>query len=95
MNQNTGISQREKKQEITLLDRAKLTISAVEDVLSFNDTSIILSSSFGSIAVDGRELRIKNLSVETGELFIEGEIGGVLFFEPDAPKRRGFFGRKS
>ena len=83
------------KQVISLIDRARLTISAVEDVMSFDDNSIILQSSFGSIAVDGKNLRITALSVETGELFIEGEIGGVLFFEPDAPKKRGLFGRKA
>ncbi len=79
-------------QEITIHDRAHLKISAVEDVLSFDDTSIILKSSFGSIAVDGKDLHITRLSVETGELFIEGRIDGVLFFEPSEKKqKRGFF----
>ncbi|MBE6612114.1 MAG: sporulation protein YabP [Ruminococcaceae bacterium] len=81
-------------QEISLVDRAFLSIGGVEDVLSFDDTSIILQSCFGSIAVDGAELRIKSLSVETGELVIEGKIGGVLFFEPTEQKKKRFFGRK-
>ena len=79
-------------QEITLSDRSRLTITGVEDVQSFDERSIILKSNHGMMAIDGEGLHISHLSVETGELNIEGTIGGVLFFEPAEPKKkRGFF----
>ena len=79
-------------QEITVSDRSRLTITGVEDVQSFDDKSIILKSNYGMIAIDGEGLHISHLSVETGELNIEGLIGGVFFFEPaEQKKKRGFF----
>ena len=81
----------ERRQEICISDRTRLFISGVEDVQSFDDKNIILKSNFGMIAIDGEELHIGQLSTETGELKIEGRIGGVLFFEPAEPKKkRGF-----
>ncbi len=80
------------RQEINLSDRSRLTITGVEDVQSFDDQSIILKSSSGMMANDGKELKISHLSVETGELYIEGNIGGIIFFELSEPKKkRGFF----
>lgn len=84
-------------QEIRISDRARLLITGVEDVRSFDEVSIVLKSNFGMIAVDGRELRITSLSKDTGELFIEGAIGGVIFFDPEEnnKKKRKFFGGRS
>ena len=82
----------ERRQDIIISDRARLSISGVEDVQSFDDTSVILKTNNGMIAVDGESLRINELSTEEGRIFIEGRIGGVLFFEPtEEKKKRGFF----
>ncbi len=79
-------------QEIILHDRAKLTVTCVEEVQSFDENCIILKSGFGMIAVDGSELKITNLSVDSGELLVEGKIGGVVFFESAMrKKKRGLF----
>ena len=79
-------------QIITLADRSRLTLNGVEDVQSFDEVSIILKSNLGMMAIDGEGLHISHLSLETGELNIEGKIGGVFFFEPTEPKKkRGFF----
>lgn len=79
-------------QMIHISERKNLTVTGVEDVQSFDEESIILKTNLGMLAVDGKALHITHLSVETGELYIEGEIGGVVFFEPSEPKKkRGFF----
>ncbi len=69
-------------QEINISDRSRLTLTGVENVESFDDTTIILKSNFGMIAIDGEELHISALSSQSGELYVEGKIGGVVFFEP-------------
>ncbi len=80
------------RQMIHISDRKNLTITGVEDVQSFNETGIILMTCLGMLAVDGEGLRITHLSRESGEMYIEGEIGGVVFFDPAEPKKkRGFF----
>lgn len=85
-----------KKQEIILRDRSKLTINGVDEVTSFDESGIVISSCNGEISVDGSELRIVSLSSELGEIEIEGRIGGVFYFDEHAErKRRGFFGRRA
>ena len=73
---------------ITLKDRSRLSITGVEDVQSFDDKSIILKSNHGMVAIDGESLRIDELSTDNGVLLVEGQIGGVFFFEPNEPKKK-------
>ncbi len=79
------------RQEINISDRSRLTLTGVENVESFDDTAIILKSNFGMIAIDGEDLHISALSSQSGELYVEGKIGGVVFFDPRPEKgaRRG------
>lgn len=80
------------RQIIHISDRRNLTVTGVTDVKSFNDESIILETSLGMLAVDGTGLHITSLSVDSGEIYIEGEIGGAVFFETAEPrKKRGLF----
>ena len=90
---NEQITQRTaERQMISISDRKNLTLTGVEDVQSFNETGIILKTCLGMLAVDGVGLRITHLSRESGQMYIEGEIGGVVFFDPAEPKKkRGFF----
>lgn len=55
-------------------NRAHLTVSGVEDVESFNDEEIILHTQMEVLIVTGTELKINKLSVDTGEVEIEGFI---------------------
>lgn len=75
-------------QEILLRDRTQLTVTSVEDVQSFDESCIILKSGFGMMAIDGSELHITQLSVDSGELLVEGKIGGVLFFDSAERKKK-------
>ena len=74
------------KQEIVLRNREYLKINDVTDVVSFDENGVILESGYGSISVDGAELRVTRL---------EGKIGGVVFFEArEKPEKKGVFGRR-
>ncbi len=75
-------------QEIFIRDRTQLTVTSVEDVRSFDDSCIILQSGYGLMAIDGSGLHITSLSVDTGELLVEGNISGVVFFEADEKKKK-------
>ena len=91
MNTNTNA---EHRQDIVISDRARLSVSGVIDVQSFDDKSVILKTNNGALAIDGDDLRISELSVDTGKLLVEGQIGGVVFFEPtEQKKKHGRFSR--
>lgn len=71
---------------LELEGRERLTIFGVEDVERFDETGIILSTSAGVLTVTGEDLHIGKLSLEGGELHVDGRIDGVSYEEPSAPR---------
>lgn len=76
----------------TLEDRRLLTVSGVSDVDSFDEETIIVFTDFGELTVRGSNLHINRLSVEVGELTVEGDISALVYSE-ETPKSGGFFSR--
>lgn len=79
-------------QNLVLEDRKKLSVSGVKDVDSFDEESMIIYTELGELSVRGSDLHINRLSLETGELMIEGEIYALVYTD-DNPKKEGFFGK--
>ena len=77
---------------ITLEGREKLTVGGVEDVERFDDTCIVMSTCAGTLIVTGEGLHIDKLSLDGGELHVDGHIDG-LDYEEDTQPRGGFFSR--
>lgn len=72
--------------------RERLTISGVEDVERFDETSIVMSTSVGTLIVTGEDLHIGKLSLDGGELHVDGHIDS-LSYEDQTPGRSGFLSR--
>ena len=70
-------------QNIIIENRKTLTISGVTDVESFNETVIVLYTELGELTVKGRDLRVNKVSIDNGDLFVEGEIGAVIYGRRD------------
>jgi len=78
---------------IILEDRRLLTVSGVSDVDSFDEHTVTVFTDLGELIVRGRDLHINRLSVEVGELLLEGSIIS-LTYQDTAPKTAGgFFGK--
>ena len=75
-----------------LEDRRALSVSGVNDVGSFDEETITASTDYGELTVKGEKLHITKLSLEIGELCIEGRISSLSYADvPD--KSAGFFSR--
>ena len=66
-------------QNIILEDRERLNVSGVLDVESFCEDKILLETTLGFLEISGSELKMNKLSVDTGELSIEGDITSVNY----------------
>lgn len=77
--------------KVTLSDRKKLTVTGVSEVVSFDETMVHMETAQGSLMVHGRELRLKNLSPEGGQLELCGTVEALVYEEPK--RRGGFLGR--
>jgi sporulation protein YabP len=70
-----------------------MTVSGVDDVISFDECGIVLKTVMGIINVYGTEMRIINLNVDTKEIEISGKINGMIY-QGTQSTRPPFFKRK-
>ena len=78
---------------VVLEERRSLTVSGVEDVERFDETAIVLFTSRGTMVVSGAELRIEKLSLDGGDLKVEGEIDSISYEDDQAGGKGGFLAR--
>lgn len=74
---------------LILENRQKLTAGGIRDVESFSPEKIVLLTSEHLLTVTGSDLKVKKLSTESGEIFIEGEINGCVY-TPGRGERESF-----
>lgn len=72
---------------LELEGRERLTVSGVEDVERFDETTIVMATCAGTMVVSGEGLHIGKLSLDGGELHVDGRIDSVSY--EDAPAQRG------
>ena len=77
---------------LELEGRERLTITGVEDVERFDETGIVMSTTAGTLVVTGEDLHIGKLSLDGGELHVDGRIDSVTY-EDEGQSRGGFFSR--
>ena len=82
----------EKTHNLILEGRKRLNISGVEDVESFDEENVVVYTTKGLLIISGRELHIEKLSLDGGDLSIEGEIDS-LRYEEEAKEKGGLFSR--
>ena len=77
---------------LVLEDRRLLTLSGVSDVGSFDEETVVVFTDLGELTIRGSDLHINRLSVEVGELTVEGKISALIYSQDAAPKG-GFFSK--
>ena len=63
-------------------ERKKLTLTGATEVTSFDDTSVVVGTPLGTLVVQGRELQLRNLTEEGGNVVVQGYITGIAYEEP-------------
>ena len=70
---------------LTLQQRSKLTMTGVAEVVSFDELAVVLRTEMGNLVVQGRDLRLKALSPDGGNVAIEGTVSALIYEEPRNP----------
>jgi len=83
-------------QNIVLENRQKMSISGVEDVISFNEELIVLNTTLGLINIKGEGLHINKLNLDDGDVNVEGNIISLQYVgsrDDIKSKGRGILGK--
>ena len=66
---------------LNMEDRKRLEMTGISDVISFDLNKILLETDYGVVTVKGDNLHVNRLSVEKGELDIDGSIQSLEYSE--------------
>ena len=75
--------------KLTLDERKKLTMTGVTEVVSFDEDTVVLHTSLGTLIVQGRQLQLKTLTLDGGNVAVEGEVAALHYEEPRQGKWLG------
>lgn len=68
--------------KLTLNQREDLNLTGVTEVVSFDDSAVILKTHLGTLTVQGQDLVLKTLSVEGGQVAVSGHVSSLFYEEP-------------
>ena len=68
--------------KLTLNERKKLTVTGVTEVVSFEENTVILKTALGTLMIQGNQLQLKTLSLEGGQVDVEGTVSALIYEEP-------------
>lgn len=66
---------------LTLNERRQLSMTGVSEVVSFDDTAVVLRTELGTLVIQGSALQLKTLSLEGGQVVVEGSISALHYEE--------------
>ncbi len=85
----------ERIHNIIIEERKKISLSAVSEVVNFDEAEITLKVKGATLTVKGSGLHVEELSVETGEAKLSGDsVDSIVYSKIDHERsKEGFFGR--
>lgn len=75
------------KHQISLVEREKLSIDGVVNVESFDDREVILETDLGGLIIQGEELHIRELNLESSNLIVDGYVQSLEYTGDSLGKR--------
>ena len=72
-------------------NRQKAHLTGVSEVLGFDENQVTLLTDSGEITLTGEGLHVTRLTLEEGQLAVEGKIDGVIYTQ--RTRHRGLFRR--
>ena len=78
-----------KAHKLILSNRRTGTITGVSDVISFDITEVLLETEQGMLMIKGSDLHVNRLTLEKGEIDIEGRIDSLAYSEVTSFQKQG------
>ena len=80
-------------QNVILENRKKLTLTGIKDVLSFDDEIVIVESELGLLNIKGQDLKVNKISVETGDVVVDGNVRAIEYSDKDLSQKQGLMSK--
>lgn len=74
---------------LELMNRDKGIVTGIQDVVAFDENQIVLDTDMGLLTVKGKGLHVSRLTLEKGEVDIEGAVDSLTYSSNDSFRRQG------
>ena len=75
--------------KLELLNREKGSVTGIQDVVSFDENQMILDTDMGLLTIKGKDLHVSRLTLEKGEIDIEGQADSLVYSSSESFKKTG------
>lgn len=75
--------------KVHMMNRRTGSITGVTDVISFDIAEVLLETELGMLQIKGADLHVNRLSLEKGEIDLEGRIDSIQYSEISDFKKSG------
>ena len=85
----------QKVHKVMLSNRRSGILNGIIDVLSFDVGEILLETEQGMLMIKGKDMHVNKLTLEQGEIEIEGKIDSFVYSDAGTSSKQGesFLGR--
>ena len=85
MEEKTGM----RPHRLMMQNRSSLSITGIRDVVSFDENQVILDTDMGLLTMKGKELHVSRLTLEKGEVDVDGTVDSLIYSSNEAYRRSG------
>lgn len=78
---------------VEVVDRKRAEFTGITDVISFLPNKVLLESDYGHIVIKGDNLHVNRLTVEKGELSLDGRVDSIVYTDLGKSNQTSFFGK--
>lgn len=71
--------QTKRQNRVQITDRKMCSLNGIVDVLAFDLHEILLETDLGMLMIRGNNLHVNRLTVEKGEIDVEGQIDSLMY----------------
>ena len=85
MEERTGI----RNHACRLENRNAASLTGVREVVSFDENQVVMDTDMGLLTIKGKDLHVSRLTVEKGEMEVEGQIDSLTYSSNEAYRKAG------
>lgn len=72
-----------------LQNRSAAVLTGVREVVSFDENQVVMDTDMGLLTLKGKDLHVSRLTVEKGEVDVEGTVDSLTYSSNEAYRKSG------
>lgn len=85
MDEKTGI----RPHSCLVQNRSSVSLTGVREVVSFDENQVVMDTDLGLLTLKGKDLHVSRLTVEKGEVDVEGTVDTMAYSSNEAYRKAG------